>query len=88
MNTPHAALSELEYLAAHIDSSRASDMGRILREEMAEMARIRAERDSLKTALAQAERELERIRSARKTQRVLVAQARDTLERLIREVGV
>lgn len=86
--TPNEALSEIEFLAAHEAPARASELGRILREEMAEMARIRAERDSLKTALAQAERELERIRSARKMQRVLVAQARDTLERLIREVGV
>lgn len=87
MSTPHAALSELEYLAAHTDGSRASDMGRVLREALQEMAQLRAERDSLRAALAQAERELERIRGARKTQRILLVQARETLERLMREMG-
>lgn len=84
----HAALSELEYLAAHLDPMRASEAGRVLREALAALVELAEKLSALQMAHAQLERELERIQSCRRNQRLLAAQAREAVERLIREVGV
>ena len=83
----HAAISDLEYLAAHLDPARASEAGRILRESLAAMAELLEQLNTLQMAHAQMERELERIQSRRKHQKILAAQAKEAVERLLREVG-
>lgn len=81
------ALSELEYLAAHLDPARASEAGHTLREALTALAELVEQLNTLQMAHAQLERELERIQSCRRNQRVLAAQAKEAVERLIREVG-